>query len=338
MRCLFSLIILATTISAITINDVNVSKTHNYEHMFDRWVTKHGKEYLHYEVEKAFEAFKDNVDFVTKHNEEYNLGLHSYKVGLGKFADLSLDDFKNLHLGYNSHNVQKRSNHTVWLNGSVPDSVDWRKKGAVTPVKNQGQCGSCWAFSTTGSLEGATFLKTGKLVSLSEQELVDCDDNGDQGCNGGLMDNAFDWIEDNGGLDAESDYPYKAHKSFGGCNKKKESKHIAKVSGHSDVPVKNEDQLKLAVAKQPVSVAIEADQSGFQLYESGVFTGTCGTQLDHGVLAVGYGTDDSGQDYWIVKNSWGESWGKEGYILLARNVKSHSGQCGITLSASYPSV
>ena len=205
---------------------------------------------------------------------------------------------------------------------------------AVTPIKNQGQCGSCWAFSTTGSLEGAYFLKTGELKSFSEQQLVDCDTKQDQGCNGGLMDNAFDFIKTNKGLCTEESYPYKG--VDGTCNKKCKDDSKATVKTHTDVAA-NAKALMSAIAKQPVSIAIEADQSSFQFYKSGVFNNAgCGTQLDHGVLAVGYGTLN-GTDYWKVKNSWGATWGLNGYILLAKGTTAKPiNMCGISQSASYP--
>jgi hypothetical protein len=218
----------------------------------------------------------------------------------------------------------------VNMTGLAAD-VDWVAKGAVTPVKNQQQCGSCWAFSTTGSVEGAYFIAKGNLKSLSEEELVECDHNGDNGCKGGLMDNAFQWIKENGGLCSEGDYKYTSGTGVTGTCKKTCSS-VVTLSGHQDVPSKDEDALKAAVAKQPVSVAIEADQSVFQLYKGGVLENiSCGTKLDHGVLIVGYGTD-GGKDYWKVKNSWGPSWGEEGYIRLARG----KNMCGIALQPSYP--
>jgi len=304
-----------------------------YESLFKTWMTKHEKTYTVHEYADRLAAFSHNVDFVQKHMAEYQLGLHTYTVALNKFADMTSAEFKAFYLGYKY--VPRNSTERVkLLSGEAPSSVDWRDKGAVTPVKNQQQCGSCWAFSTTGSLEGAHFLSTGNLVSFSEQELVDCDKT-DSGCGGGLMDNAFAWIKQNGGLDTEGDYPYTARD--GRCDAAKKAKSAGTLSSWTDVAQSDESQLELAVAQTPVSVAIEADQSGFQMYSSGVFSGTCGTQLDHGVLAVGYGTEN-GQDYWIVKNSWGASWGDQGYIKLVKGTKGKDGQCGIAMQPSYPVV
>ncbi|KAI7739578.1 hypothetical protein M8C21_016155 [Ambrosia artemisiifolia] len=193
----------------------------------------------------------------------------------------------------------------------------------------------CWAFSTIAATEGITGITTGKLISLSEQELMDCDRSGeDQGCEGGYMDDGFDFIVKNKGINTEAAYPYKAVDAT--CNTKKEGVAAAKITGHEDVPANSESALLKAVAMQPVSVAIDAGEADFQFYSSGVFNGTCGTELDHGVTAVGYGTSDDGVKYWLVKNSWGTSWGEEGYIRMQRDVEAKEGLCGIAMMASYP--
>lgn len=225
----------------------------------------------------------------------------------------------------------------------VASAVNWIENGGVTGVKDQGQCGSCWSFSTTGALEGAYFVKYGKLPVFSEQQLVDCDNfqhgGKDHGCNGGLMDNAFTWIEKNEGLCSEDDYPYVSGttKSAGSCQTTCSTIENSKIASYVDVDKSSDDAMMAALSKQPVSIAIQADQKDFQLYSSGVFTGSCGTQLDHGVLTVGYGSEN-GEDFYLVKNSWGTVWGDNGYIKLGRGSQYNhgQGQCGMLLQASYP--
>jgi len=294
---------------------------------FSSFKAAFGKTYATPEEEAKREAiFNDWLVFVAKHNAEYEQGRQTYFVGVNQFSDLTNAEYKALYL---SSYVPQRERNYVTLPEATAASVDWRTSGAVTPIKNQGQCGSCWAFSTTGSVEGAWKIAGHTLVSLSEQQLMDCSTaQGNQGCNGGLMDDAFKYIIANGGIDTEADYGYTARD--GTCNTAKQAKKVATITGYSDVPANSETQLAAAVAIGPVSVAIEADQAGFQGYTGGVFSGPCGTQLDHGVLAVGY-TDS----YWIVKNSWGTSWGAQGYIFMKRGV-SASGICGIAMMASYP--
>eukprot|EP00227_Mantoniella_beaufortii_P019653 CAMPEP_0197590882 /NCGR_PEP_ID=MMETSP1326-20131121/12270_1 /TAXON_ID=1155430 /ORGANISM="Genus nov. species nov., Strain RCC2288" /LENGTH=324 /DNA_ID=CAMNT_0043156177 /DNA_START=58 /DNA_END=1032 /DNA_ORIENTATION=- len=280
------------------------------------------------------DVFESNVRTIDAHN---NAGK-SWTMAVNSFTHLSGTEFASTYIGGwrgPSNRVNSVDTSLLRVNAAdLPATVNWVTKGAVTPVKNQGQCGSCWAFSTTGSTEGAHFLKTGDLVSLSEQQLVDCSGSyGNQGCNGGLMDNAFKYIIANGGLCSESAYPYTA--ADGTC-KSSSCTPVATLSSYHDVPADNADAMMAAIAQQPVSIAIEADQTCFQFYSSGVLTCSCGTNLDHGVLAVGYGTE-GGNDYWRVKNSWGGSWGESGYILLGRgSTFGSAGQCGLLSVPSYP--
>lgn len=298
---------------------------------FSTWASLHGKTYAPTERDFRESVYMNNVKKIVRHNAEG----HSWTMGVNKFADLTAEEFKGRFIGIFNH-TEAASNETVTL-GALPASVDWTTKGAVTAVKNQEQCGSCWAFSTTGSVEGAWFLSNGTLVSLSEQQLVDCSTaEGNEGCNGGLMDYGFEYIIKNKGITTEAAYPYTAT----GPNKcVAAGKPVAAtLSGFKDVPVNSETALMTAIALTPVSVAVEADQSVFQFYNGGVMDSACGTALDHGVLAVGYGTS-GGKDYYLVKNSWGADWGAKGYIMLARGAKFNpAGQCGIQMAASYPVV
>ncbi|BES99578.1 cathepsin [Nesidiocoris tenuis] len=277
-----------------------------------------------------------NKDKVAEHNELYKKGLVSYGVKINGLADLLPHEAAKMLNGYRKGTPSNEPRETYKPSGnSLPASTDWRSKNAVTPIKNQGQCGSCWAFSTTGSLEGQWALKKGKLISLSEQQLVDCSGNyGNDGCEGGLMDQAFQYIKANGGLDTESSYPYTGEDDSCAFNKKNVA---ATVTGYVDIPTGNEAALQDASANiGPISVAIDASNWSFQLYAEGVYNepDCSSTSLDHGVLVVGYGSD-SGSDYWLVKNSWGTDWGINGYIKMSRNKNN---QCGIATQASYPLV
>jgi len=302
-------------------------KVQDYESMFSRWMTDYSVEYsCTEELFERFHVWSSNMEFIIRHQANEN---RTHELAMNEFGDLTNEEFANKYHGYIPRTGQ---NEIAELDTTdIPTSVDWTQKGVVTPVKNQGQCGSCWAFSTTGSVESAHAIKTGKLISLSEQELVDCSHNGNQGCNGGLMDYAFQWIIQNGGLCSEADYPY--HASDGTC-KKSDCKSQFTISGYKDVPPNDQKSLTAAVAQQPVSVAVDAGGSNWQFYNGGVMSGACGTALDHGVLAVGYGTEN-GKQFYKVKNSWGANWGESGYIKLLRDTSS-TGECGIAMDPSYP--
>jgi hypothetical protein len=304
-----------------------------YEFLFTKWMQEHGKEYEADQLFSRYNIFKANLDTIRKHNE----GNSSWTLGMNEFGDLTWEEFRATYIGgvVPQRSPYLRSQNEADLSHiAAPSSIDWVAKGAVTPVKNQGQCGSCWSFSATGSMEGAHFLKTGTLVSLSEQELVDCSKSfGNNGCEGGLMDYAFEYVIKNAGICTEAGYPYKA--VDGTCAKTTctGGDKATTISSYKDVTVGDENALLQAASITPVSIAIEADQSGFQFYSGGVFDGACGTQLDHGVLIAGFGTD-TGKNYWKVKNSWGASWGEAGYIRMIRGKNI----CGLTAAASYPIV
>lgn len=316
----------------ITISDID-----SYFHILTNWV--------------------DNDNYIN----ETNSRKLSYQLGHGPFSGMNSKEFSTFLMDRSKLKLTKPyaqvriiSNSSSALDNmesmlELPTSVDWVAKGAVTTPKDQGQCGSCWAFSTTGAMEGAYFRKTGKLLSFSEQQLVDCDiiTNGgsELGCKGGMMDSAFSWIQKNNGICTEDTYPYVSGTTTksGKCNTKCPKIAGTDVLNFVDVETNSDVAMMTVLTERPVSIAIEADQKDFQLYKSGVFTGDCGTTLDHGVLLVGYGTEGT-TDYYKVKNSWSTGWGDAGYIKLGRGndpetgkpYNKGSGQCGVLMEASYP--
>lgn len=314
--------------------------------VLDEWEDfklEHGKSYDS-ETEEEFrrKAWMDNKYFIAHHNKKYYNGLVSFKLKMNNFGDMLHHEFVSTMNGYgglkDSDNKLRESGTFIGPDESVvlPDNIDWNEKGAVTPVKNQGACGSCWAFSSTGALEGQHFRKTGKLVSLSEQNLVDCSQHyGNHGCHGGWMDSAFKYVRDNHGIDTEDSYPYEHVDRTCRFNN---ATIGADDVGYMDIRRGSEDALKKALATVgPVSIAIDADVRTFMHYHTGVYNDSdCSPhKLDHGVLAVGYGVTEEGVDYWLVKNSWGSHWGDNGYIKIARN---QGNICGVASAASFPLV
>jgi C1A family cysteine protease len=294
------------------------------------------------EMEERFEIFRDNLLHIIEHNSDIG---QNFTMSVNQFTDLTPQEFKNKFVGHlrrepnvGSYGCKSFSN----TGAGLPASIDWRTKGAVTSVKDQGQCGSCWTFSSTGAIEGAWAIAKGQLIDLSEQELVDCATGisyGSHGCNGGQMDGAFKYVMEHGQCSLSA-YPYVSGATKTGeiCSSQ-QCNPVVHISSCSDVKPNDQLSLKAAVAQQPVAVAIEADTRYFQSYSGGVLTAsTCGTNLDHGVLIIGYGTEN-GQDYWLVKNSWGTTWGENGYVKIARSSSTNdAGICGIAMEPSFPSV
>jgi C1A family cysteine protease len=333
MKTTLSIILAATVLSIGIFNSIqnktNLTNDAAIWQKFQSWQSQHLRLYGSPQEQKyRFEVFKNNYLEVKSVNERET----SFRFGLNKFSDMTKEEFAAKYLGLNKMPIRATRDY-AHLEGEVADEVNWVTKGAVTPIKDQGRCGSCWAFSAVVGLEGAYFLKNNDLKSFSEQQLVDCSTPfGNQGCNGGLMDNAFKyWVQN--GATVESQYPYTA--VDGNCVYKKEMQ-VTGVTGFTDVK-QDEGQLQQAVAGRPVSIAIFA--LTIMQYTGGIYSdyASCPAGLlDHGVAAVGYGTD-SGKDYWLVKNSWGNSWGEQGYIRFARK-SSGPGICGLATAASYPAV
>jgi len=305
--------------------------------MFVKFVQQHGRQYDVEEMFHRYGVFKTNLAFIQKHNEKYAAGEVSYSLAANKFSDLTNSEYKKL-LGFkkNPNRDETAMESHRCMEKTLPTSIDWRDKKAVNPVKDQGQCGSCWTFSATAAMETAWFFHSNKLLSLSEQLCVDCVNGGANTCDiGGEMHDCYLQVISEGGDELESVYPYKAT-SGGGCLFDK-TKVVATMSSYRNITVGDENDLKSAAAITVVSVAIDASQQSFQFYSSGVYNEpNCNScdNLDHGVAVIGYGTD-SGQDYWWVRNSWGGSWGLDGYIKMSRNKNN---QCGIACDATYPVV
>ncbi|XP_072174103.1 cathepsin L-like peptidase [Diadema setosum] len=307
---------------------------------WEAWKNLHGKAYgsVTEEAERRM-VWEENLSIIKKHNLEHDMGLTTFRLGMNKFGDLTNAEFVASWTGLKQGTPKSNMRASTFLPpnfSALPKKVDWRTKGYVTPVKNQEQCGSCWAFSAVGSLEGQHFKQTGKLVSLSEQNLVDCSGpEGNDGCEGGWPVWAYEYIKSNNGIDTESGYPYvgvdeDCHFTTSDVG--------ATITGFTEVKAMDEHALEKAIANVgPISVCIDAAHSSFQLYTSGVYSEPdCSSQaLDHCVTAVGYDETADGQKYYIVKNSWGTDWGQEGYIWMSRE---NDNNCGIATNASYPLV
>jgi len=312
--------LLGTTVFLMMHKSMNVASfPEAVVHAYKNWCNEYNKcppnEDIDLQVARL-NTFYDNYKKIEQHNRQHS----TYTVAINAFMDLTAEEFATTHLTL----LEKKNHHYVEMHDSHKraSAVDWRTKGVVTPIKDQGQCGSCWAFSTTGSVEAAYTMNNNPLTSFSEQQLVDCSGSyGNQGCNGGLMDSAFQYIIASSGLATEDEYPYTAED--GQCNAPSTGA-VVPITSYKDIPAGDTDSLLSAISQQPVSIAVDANS--WQFYSGGIFS-DCNENLDHGVLAVGYDADSN----YIVKNSWGTSWGVDGYITLAAG-----NTCGLANAASYP--
>ncbi|XP_034212768.1 macrodontain-1-like [Prunus dulcis] len=349
----FLVLILAFCSSQASCSRQLYGEEKNMFQRFEEWMTKHGRVYKDAQEELRYDIFKSNVEFIEAFNK--NKDGRKYTLSINKFADRKNEELRAMRNGYNvrqhlskeviTSNSMKVSPNTFFKYANVtvvPLSWDWTTS-AVTPVKDQGyDCGSCWAFATVAVVEGLNSIMTGNLISLSEQEIIDCTTSfEDDGCHGGFVEKAFEYmIQRNMSLSTEDGYPYKA--VDGGVCLDDFNNNVASgaitITGYKQVPQNNEIALLLAVANQPVSVYIDAEAEEFKHYSGGVYTGPCGTNLTHAVTIVGYDTTEDDEKYWLIKNSWGEEWGESGYMRIQRDFDANEGLCGIAMGAFYPTV
>lgn len=304
---------------------------------FTLYQAQFNKNYSSNELYDRFIIFKQNVELITAHNAD---PCATFNMSINKFTDLTADEFKEKYVGKVNTESDFGCVSIETKNTTTIETFDWRNYNVVNPVRNQGQCGSCWAFATTANAESVWAIHTGNLYDMSEQYLVDCATGigyFNMGCKGGNMDSAFKYMIQNKQCN-ESEYPYTS-----GVTETKSKCHtcdeFTQFTSCYDVLPNNQLELKEAVLKNPVVIGIEADTYYFQSYSSGILTSPlCGTTIDHAVEIVGFGVENDTQ-YWTVRNSWGEDWGENGYFRILRTDSTDDvGICGLAMEPSYISV
>lgn len=331
--CIILVLVLGCYASLAWSRPLDDDKALSIRERHEQWMAKYGRKYKDsVEKEKRFNIFKENVERIENFNQNVLSNQKLYTLGVNAFADLTPEEFAA------THTASKSLSPSTTMSGDLtttsfrfqnvtdtPPSKDWRDYGAVTPIKNQGGCGCCWAFASVAAVEGINQIKTGKLISLSEQELLDCVPG--FSCDGGIMTRAFQFIQQNQGILTEDNYPYQEDK--GQCQATTLEGDKVTINGYESVPSLDEDALLKAVSQQPVVVRVNS--KGFQLYEGGIYNGECGTTLNHEVTIIGYGTEN-GNNYWLVKNSWGTGWGEQGFMRIMRGMN----MCGLAIQPAYP--
>ncbi|XP_071729354.1 KDEL-tailed cysteine endopeptidase CEP3-like [Rutidosis leptorrhynchoides] len=331
---LLSISLILNVVKSFEYDEKELESEDGMRMLYNRWRSHHkvqGRRNL-----ERFNVFKHNVQYVHQSNKMNK----PYKLNLNLFADYTVHEHASIYQSKTSHFLAlqgplKSTNQSYTHKDAtnLPPRIDWRERNAVTPIEFQGECGSCWAFSAIAAVEGINAIVTGQLTRLSEQQLLDCDTAWNNACDGGLMEPAFKFIKEHGGIATDESYPYKAKRVT--CDKSKFGHHSVTLSG-SEYLDGTEEALHKSVAHQPVTISVDSSSQDFMLYKEGVFTGACGLNNNHGMTVVGYDETKEGMKYWIVKNSWSEAWGEKGYMRIQRGTPQKEGICGINKCAAIP--